>query len=127
MTAPFVFVTTSKIKKGHLEEYKSFTQKSIEIIEANEPRLIGFGTYLHEESSEVTTIQVHPDADSFLFHLEIIRERMDIAFEHIELKSMTITGVINEQVRAIVKQFSIPGVSVTINPEPLGGFSRFSG
>ena len=104
MTEPFVIISTSEIKEGHLEEYKSFSQKMIGIIEANEPRLIAFGTYVHEEGTKVTTIQVHPDADSFVFHLGIVREKMDVAFEHIELKSMTIAGEMTEQVREMVKR-----------------------
>jgi hypothetical protein len=41
-------------------------------IDANEPRLIAFNEYVNEDHSEVTVVQVHPDAASLEFHMGII-------------------------------------------------------
>jgi hypothetical protein len=125
MSEPFIFITTSKIKEGRLDEYRTYTRKSVEIIHANEPRLIAFSTYINEAGTKATTVQVHPDVESMMFHMQVMRERMDIAFENLELESMTICGKINDQFLEMAKQFATSGVSLNINPEALGGFTRF--
>jgi hypothetical protein len=38
---------------------------------------------------------------------------------------MTICGKINDQFLEMAKQFATSGVSLNINPEALGGFTRF--
>jgi hypothetical protein len=124
MSRPFVLISTSSIKEGKLDEYKAFTSKMAKIIEENEPRLRAFSTSSNEEGTKVTTVQVHPDADSFVFHLQIVREKMNTAFEHIKLESAIISGEVNDQVLEMMKQFSDAGVRVDIFPEILGGFAR---
>lgn len=124
MSEPFIFITTSKIKEGKLDEYRTYTRKSVEIIHSNEPRLIAFSTYINEDGTMATTVQVHPDVESMLFHLQVMRERMDTAFEHLELESMTVCGRPNDQFLEIAKQFADSGVSLNINPETLDGFTR---
>ena len=124
MPEPFIFITTSKIKEGKLDEYRTYTRKSVEIIHSNEPRLIAFSTYINEDGTKATTVQVHPDVDSMMFHLMVMMERMDIAFEHLELESMTVCGKPNDQFLEIAKQFADSGASLNINPETLSGFTR---
>ena len=124
MSAPFVLISTSSIKEGKLDDYKTFTNKMVEIIEANEPRLRAFSTSSNKDGTTVTTVQIHPDADSMVFHLQIVREKMDTAFEHIKLESVIISGEVNDQVLEMVKQISGSGVPVNVYPEILGGFAR---
>ena len=47
----------------------------IDFVQANEPRLIAFNEYANEDGTEVAVVQVHPDADSMAFHMEVIAER----------------------------------------------------
>jgi hypothetical protein len=39
----------------------------VEVVEANEPRLIALNSYVNEDGTEATIVQVHPDPDSMLF------------------------------------------------------------
>lgn len=96
----------------------------IEVIEANEPQLLGFGTYVSEDGARATTVQVHPDVVSMMFHFKIVREKMEVAFEHLELKSVTLCGELNDQALEMAKQISGSGVVVNVNPKILGGFTR---
>jgi phytoene dehydrogenase-like protein len=52
----------------------------VDFIQANEPRLIAFNEYANEEGTEVAVVQVHPDADSMVFHMELIAERAANAY-----------------------------------------------
>ena len=124
MSGPFILMSTSSIIAGKLDEYRAFTSKMIEIIEVNEPRLRAFSTSLNEAGTKVTTVQVHPDADSMVFHLQTVREKMDTAFEHIKLERVVICGEVNDQVLEMLNQISGSGVAVDVFPEILVGFAR---
>jgi hypothetical protein len=43
----------------------------IDFIQANEPRLIAFNEYANGEGTGVAVVQVHPDAESMVFHMEL--------------------------------------------------------
>ena len=126
MSAPLILISLSEIKEGKLREYRAFSQEMIEVIEANEPRLLGFGTYVSEDGTHATTVQIHPDAESMMFHFQIVREKMDIAFERLELKSVKLCGELNEQALEMAKQISGSGVAVDVIPNILGGFTRLN-
>lgn len=97
MSATLILISMSEIKEGKQSEYEDFSAEMIEVIEANEPRLHGFGTYVSEDGIHATTVQIHPDSESMMFHFQIVREKMDVAFEHLDLKSVTICGALNDQ------------------------------
>jgi hypothetical protein len=59
-----------------------------------------------------------------VYHLQIVREKMDTAFEHIKLESMIVCGKLNDQVLGMAKQIAGTGVTVNVNPEALSGFAR---
>jgi len=124
LSAPFIFTSTSKIKNGRLDEYKKYMVESVEIVQADEPRMIAFSTYVNEDGTKATTIQVHPDVDSLMFHMQIMKERMKVGFEHLEIESMSFYGKLNDQVLGMATQIAGSGVAVNINEEVLDGFFR---
>jgi hypothetical protein len=62
MAAPFIFINSFAIKEGKLGDFRQFLQEFLKIIEANEPRLLALNAYVNEDGTEVTFVQVHPDA-----------------------------------------------------------------
>jgi len=80
MTGPFIFIATNRLKQGKLESEKKRLPQLIDFVQANEPRLIAFNEYANEEGTEVAVVQVHPDADSMVFHMELIAERAASAY-----------------------------------------------
>ena len=75
MPGPFIFIATNKLKQGKIKDEKRRVPELSDFIEANEPRLIAFNEYADENGSEVAVVQVHPDAESMEFHMEVVRER----------------------------------------------------
>lgn len=124
MSAPLILISLSEIKDGKLSDYETFAEEMIQIIENNEPRLLGFGTYVSDDGIHATTVQIHPDSESMMFHFQIVREKMDIAFEHLELKSVTLCGELSDQALEMARQISGSGVAVNVKPNILGGFTR---
>src|SRR5687768_12650568 len=83
MDAPFIFIGTYRLREGKLEGFKQYlrSEKFFEYIGANEPRLLAFNGYLNAEGTEVTFIQVHPDASSMELHMQVAREHIGRAYE----------------------------------------------
>jgi hypothetical protein len=126
VTEPLIFISTSRIKEGGLEGYQAYTREMVKLIEEHEPRLLGFATYVSEDGSKATTVQIHPDSDSMMFHMQFIREKMDSAFEFLELESVTFCGQLDEQALGVAKQISGTGVDLSVNSQILGGFTRLA-
>ena len=80
MAAPLIFVSTFRVKDGDLEGLKGYYRRVLGIVEANEPRAIAFHGFLSEDGTELTSIQVHPDAASFEFHLQVLRDNWEDSF-----------------------------------------------
>ena len=50
-------------------------------IETNEPRLIAFHVYFDGEGRTCSVVQMHPDAASMAFHMQVIAEHLSGAFD----------------------------------------------
>ena len=108
MTGPFIFFATNRLKQGKLGSEKKRLPDLIDFIQANEPRLTAFNEYANEEGTEVAVVQVHPDADSMVFHMELIAERAASAYAD------TIDATTNIQV------FGTPGGATAAGAGRLG-------
>ena len=51
-----------------------------DVVESNEPRIIAFNIYANEEGDEVSVVQVHPDADSMMLHMQVVHEHITDAY-----------------------------------------------
>jgi hypothetical protein len=124
MTAPLVHLITGSIKGGQLEAYRKFAQEHAEFAEAKHPRLLAFHLYLSADGREVTSFQVHPDADSMDFFIkEVVATHGVKAFEYLEQGSerSEVYGTLNQ---ATVEQFRQYGVALRHSPYHLAGFTR---
>ena len=125
MSEPFIFISTWRIKEGKLEDLKRFQREFAEVIKANEPQLISFNAFLNEDGTEMTSIQVHPNADSMDFHLKVLRDTLGDAMssvaDFVEPKSMEYYGMPPESLLE-----SVSGREGTFSAKPLhiGGFTR---
>jgi len=77
MPGSFIFIATNRLKQGKLNSEKQRLPDFIDFIQQNEPRLIAFNEYADDEGTEVAVVQVHPDADSMVFHMNLIAERCE--------------------------------------------------
>ena len=127
MSGPFIIISTFGVKDGKLEQLKRFQRELSDIIEAREPQLITFNAFLNDEGTEMTSIQVHPDAASMDFHLKVIREHLGDAMsavaEFVEPKSIKYYGTPPESLQASIAG---RGGDLTTMPVHIGGFTRSS-
>src|SRR5215207_1781578 len=84
MNGPFIHIGTYAVKSGKLEECRKKLNELVDLVEANEPRLIAFNVYFDESGGKVSVVQVHTDAASMQFHLTVIAEHLYSAGEYLD-------------------------------------------
>jgi len=126
MTGPFIFIATNRLKEGKLDAERERVPGLSAYIAANEPRLMAFNEYANDDGTEVGVVQVHPDMDSFEFHMGVVRERAAQAYEETldATTSIDVFGTPTETILAMLRRAAGPGVKFTVKPHHLGGFTR---
>ena len=126
MTAPFIFIGTHKVKLGKLEEFKAWFADYIDTtVEPNEPRLLLFEAYADPKANVVTVVQVHPDAESMVHHMEVITDHVSTAYANfLERESRyLIYGTPRAGVLELIQQMDGSEEAPT-SQEPFAGFTR---
>lgn len=125
MAEPFIYIGTTTIKPGKLEEARKSIGELVDFVETNEPRMIAFHCFLNEEGTKLTIVQVHPDVASMELHMEINAKHFTTAFDYLESSvSEQYYGAISETLGAELAKWDDPNVAVTRMPVHEGGFTR---
>ena len=129
MSGPFIFIATNRLRDGRFDVEQQRVPALSSFIEAQEPRLIAFHEYVNEERSEVTVVQVHPDAASFEFHLGVVGDRAREAYAQTleATASIKVFGTPSETILRMLRQQAGSGIHLNIYPHHLGGFTRTQG
>ncbi|MBW3548168.1 MAG: hypothetical protein KY452_08575 [Actinobacteria bacterium] len=127
MADPFIFLNTYDIRPGEVEAFKRGFQRTADLVEAQEPRMLYFACHVSEDGTQATTVQVHADADNMAFHMQLIGDQIRAAGEYLEWSSMSIRiyGSPGNTLLEQMRQMAGSGISVTVSP-PVVGFNRFS-
>ena len=126
MSGPFIFIATNRLKPGKLDDEKARVPGLVDFIEANEPRLIAFNEYVNDDGTEVAVVQVHPDAESMAFHMEVVAERAAAAYaETVDATTgVQVFGTPSNTVVEMLRRQAGAGVPLIVKPHHLGGFTR---
>ncbi|HEX4323076.1 MAG TPA: hypothetical protein VHZ77_00435 [Gaiellaceae bacterium] len=126
MSGPFVFIATNRLKPGKLAAERQRVPGLVEFVEENEPRVIAFNEYANDEGTEVAVVQIHPDADSMAFHMEVVAERAAAAYAETvaETTSIQVFGTPGDAVLEMLERQAGAGVPLAVKPVHLGGFTR---
>jgi hypothetical protein len=126
MSAPFIFIATNRLKEGALAAEEERVPGLCDFIEASEPRVIAFNEYVNQDGTEVGVVQVHPDADSFEFHMGIVRERAERAYAETldATTSIQVYGTPSDAILEMLRQQAGSGIPLGVMPRHLGGFTR---
>jgi quinol monooxygenase YgiN len=93
-----VYVDTSDVREGALEELKAGMKELVDFVEANEPRLLAYNVYFSDDGSRMTVVNVHPDAASLEYHMEVAGPFFRRFVELVKLSSIHIYGEPSEKV-----------------------------
>lgn len=71
-------------------------------------------------------MQIHPDTDSFEFHMGVVRERAARAYEETldATASIQVFGTPTEAILEMLRRVAGTGVQFSAKPHHLGGFTR---
>lgn len=127
MSAPFIFITTHKINPGQLDEFKRLSREFEEFVRANEPDLLAYYAYLDEDTSEASLVQIHRDASSADFHMEIAAGKIAQGLAVTTTVRAEVYGNPGPVVGQVGKANTVAGVPVSIKADVLGGFTRGEG
>ncbi|RPI29963.1 MAG: hypothetical protein EHM70_15085 [Chloroflexota bacterium] len=125
MSKPIIFISHQKIKDGKLDGYVQYYQQVAEMTEANKPGTVAHLAYANEDGTEMSIVHVFPDAESMEKHMRGVDELAKKAFEFMEIVSFEIYGKPSDTVLNQMMQIVGSGVSLSIKPQPIGGYIRF--
>lgn len=126
MSEPFIFIATNRLKPGRLDDEHARVADLAPFLEANEPRLLAFNEYVDDAGLEVSVVQIHPDADSMMFHLGVVRERAAQAYgQTIEAtRSIQIYGAPPNELLDALRHGAGEDTVIQVKPHLVGGFTR---
>jgi hypothetical protein len=127
MSQPLVYVDTSDVREGALEELKGAIQELAEFIEDNEPRLIAYNVYISDDGSRMTVMHVHADSASLDYHMDLAGPRFGRFSDLVTLSSIHIYGEPSERARRqLHDKARLLGSGDVIVQGLHAGFSRFA-
>lgn len=127
LSKPFVVSSTFRVREGRSEALREYYQRAIRLFEAEEPRLIGFYVFINEDETEVTNIQIHPDAKSMEFHMNVLRDNWEKTFsrygENVEGIRVECFG---DTPQSVLDLQVVGGPEYILKPGYVGGFTRIT-
>lgn len=126
MSQPLVYVDTSDVREGALEELKSAIGELTDFVERNEPRIVSYAVYFSSDGSQMTVVHVHADPSSLDFHMDVAGPRFGRFADLLTLSSIRIFGEPSAKaVKQLEEKVRLLGTGeVTVNPLH-SGFGRF--
>jgi hypothetical protein len=125
VSGPFIVKTVSRIHPGKAETYRPVVSEFCKLVEETEPRLLAFHIYVTEDQSSEVVIQIHPDAASMQYHLDVMGKKVRETFAYSDFESLEIYGQPNDELMEWIERVS-EGVPVTLHEMHWGGFTRLS-
>jgi uncharacterized protein YkuJ len=126
MSGPFVVISKSRIKPGRADAYAAWGADMLRDVEEQEPRLLAFNIWESDDHTSSVVIQVHPDAESFEYHLKLFGERVKETFDYIDLEGVEIYDSPSPFVEEFLTH-GVAGIPVTVHPLHKAGFTRLHG
>jgi hypothetical protein len=120
-----LYVDTSDVREGAIDELKPALERLAEFVEANEPRLIAYNVYFSDDGTRMTVASVHPDSASLEYHMEVAGPLFREFVELVTLSSIHIYGEPTDRVLEQVQEKARLLGSAAVVVESLhAGFTR---
>jgi hypothetical protein len=127
MSQLLVYVDTSDVREGELEELKVAIQELAEFIEDSEPQLIAYNVYISDDGTKMTVMHVHADAASLDYHMDVAGPRFGRFADLVTLSSIHIYGEPSEKaLRQLHDKSRLLGSGDVMVQDLHAGFSRFA-
>jgi hypothetical protein len=98
MSDAILYVDTSDVREGALEELKVGMKELVDFVAANVPRVLAYNVYFSANGTTMTVVHIHPDTASLEHHLEVAGPVFRQFVELVTLSSIHIYGEPSEKV-----------------------------
>jgi hypothetical protein len=127
VSQPLVYVDTSEVRDGALDELKGAIRELAEFVKENEPRLISYTVHFSEDGTQMTVIHVHADPASLDYHMDVAGPRFGRFADLLTLRSIHIYGEPSEKaVGELRDKVRLLGSGEVIVHAPHAGFVRLA-
>ena len=123
MPGPIVFVGTHRIHEGKLDLAKTASADLAQFVRDNHPRVLHFEIYIDDETREMTVIQIHPDEESLMLHMQLAGDRLARAYDFLDTVVVRIFGDASEPFQSA----AMGGREDMRFERPYAGFTRLAG
>jgi hypothetical protein len=122
---PVVYVDTSTVRDGKLEEVKAAAKRLSGFVEANMPRLISYGFCFDDGLRQMTVVALHPDSESLEYHMDTGAAEFRKFADLIDLSRIDVYGPVSESVvTRLQDKARALGSGVVAVHEYYAGFAR---
>ena len=106
VSGPFIVKTVSRIHPGKAEAYRPVVSEFCKLVEETEPRLLAFHIYVTEDQSSEVVVQVHPDAESMQYHLDVMGKKVRETFAYSDFREPRDLREPNDELREWIERVS---------------------
>src|SRR2546422_303794 len=93
-----VYVDTSDVREGALEELRSAIAELVEFVDAEVPDVLTYNVFFNDDGSQMTVVHIHPDSASLEYHLKIGAPAFRKFADLLTLSSIRVYGEPSERV-----------------------------
>lgn len=92
MSQLIVYVDTSEVRAGRLEELKTAMDDLVRFVEANEPQILAYNVYFSEDGARMTVLHINPDSASLEYHMKVAGPKFPPIGEFIRMLTIDVYG-----------------------------------
>jgi quinol monooxygenase YgiN len=97
MSGLLIYVDTSDVRDGAVEELRGAIRELVEFIDSNERQIVAYGVYLSDDEREMTVVHVHADSASLEYHMDVAGPAFRKLADLITLSSIRVYGEPSER------------------------------
>lgn len=127
MADPIVFVDTSEIRDGKLDELRRAVAEMAEFVETNEADPISYQVFFSVDGRLMTVVQMHPDSASMEHHMDVAGPVFARFTDLLELRTVDVYGSPSERVlEQLRRKAQLLGTATVAVHELQAGFARLA-
>jgi hypothetical protein len=124
---PIVYVDTSEVRGGRLDELKAAMNDLAEFVQANEPRLLAYNVYFSDDGTRMTVLHINPDSASLELHMNVAGPKFPPIGQFINMLAIDVYGDPGDALVARLRQKAEMLGSGSVRVHELhAGFARLS-
>jgi quinol monooxygenase YgiN len=126
MSQPLVYIDTSEVREGALDDLKGAIEELVAFIDANEPQILAYSVYLSDDGSRMTVVHIHADSASLDYHMDVAGPAFRRFADLLTLSSIRVYGAPSDKALAqLHEKARLLGCEDVAVQSPYAGITRF--